>query len=511
MADMGSFSLNYRAFGNQLQPKNSKEIKSKNIADGLNEQELKKLDKNNDGSLSQDEFAGAFKNTDEKKVNAYWQQFCEYYNPTKKENADGTYTVITKTEDGKKVYTTYDKDNQMTGYVIQENKANNEKTRTYYNAAGEEEYTIYYDKNGKKESKIYPASEDGTVKVVQYNKKGNISSCYTKKEAKDENGNTTTTRTFYEKIDENGALQNKLETIETGKDTKTTTKYNKEGNIESIKIETKQEDKVKIEFQNSNNEVTTSYTKTTDENGNTIRTYTMNDGEKVNYTSSTSADENTIKYYRGDSVDESKLLKTKISEDKKTTTTEYSKEGNKTKETISEGNSATITTFDKTGKAEKSYTKTTQNGITIRTHYEVKDGAVTQDIKYTSTTTTNGDVITSVKNDDETYKYTIKNSKGEIIEYKHPDEQKEDDKNTYLVTNFNTYTFNESGELTSIRFDANKGYYNYDIKTDEVTRQYPEKDSYKLEYKEGAWMIPGHHFNPKESSKVPNWLAQFEK
>ncbi len=179
---MGEVSgLNYKALGvsgnNQL-GSNTKASGSKtNYSDGLSADELKKIDKNKDGVITEKEFK---KVCTSKNSDKYWDAYTSFYKSTSSKSKDGSSTVTQTLANGNKVQSSFDKSGNLTGYkTIATNKDKSETTVAYNKSGEKSTKTIKYT-NGSSTKYNYSTKSfthtgaDGST--VSTNSKGKVTS-----------------------------------------------------------------------------------------------------------------------------------------------------------------------------------------------------------------------------------------------------------------------------------------------------------------------------------------------
>ena len=123
------------------------------LTDGLSADELKLIDKNKDGSISEKEFKQTFGAQDDS-YKKYWEALTEFYNSKCTKKDDGTKE--TSKVNGANVTSTYDKNGKLTGY-----------TKTTVNEEGVKTVITYTVKNGvATKTKTTKVLADGTQKIV---------------------------------------------------------------------------------------------------------------------------------------------------------------------------------------------------------------------------------------------------------------------------------------------------------------------------------------------------------
>ena len=117
-------SINYSAmdlkkraqFGSDEKVSSNQKVEDFDYTDGLSKEELKRIDKNKDGAISEEEFKTAFGGSSADSYKSYWDSYKSFYNATSKKTSNGTQTTTTK-DDGTVVKSSYDKDGNLEYYT----------------------------------------------------------------------------------------------------------------------------------------------------------------------------------------------------------------------------------------------------------------------------------------------------------------------------------------------------------------------------------------------------------
>lgn len=102
-------------FGSDKTVSSNQELKDFDYTDGLSKKEFEKIDKNKDGAISEEEFKAAFGGDSAEAYKSYWNSYKSFYNATSKSTNSGTQTTTVK-EDGTVVTSLYDKNGNLTKY-----------------------------------------------------------------------------------------------------------------------------------------------------------------------------------------------------------------------------------------------------------------------------------------------------------------------------------------------------------------------------------------------------------
>lgn len=149
-------SINYLAMninGNkQLGSSNKATTGKLDLTDGLSEEELKLIDKNKDGSISEEEFKQTFGGKEDT-YKTYWDALTSFYNSKCKKTENGSKE--TSKVDGATVSSNYDKNGKLISY-----------TKTTINAEGVKTVLTYTVENGvAKHTKTTTINTDGTQEI----------------------------------------------------------------------------------------------------------------------------------------------------------------------------------------------------------------------------------------------------------------------------------------------------------------------------------------------------------
>ncbi len=130
--------LNYKALGvngsQQLGSNKSADGSGTDYSDGLSIDELKKIDKNSDGIITEKEFKKVCKS---KNSDKYWKTYTNFYKSTASKSKDGSSTVTQTLANGNKVQSSFDKNGNLTGYKTVSTNRDKSTTTIVYNKAGE--------------------------------------------------------------------------------------------------------------------------------------------------------------------------------------------------------------------------------------------------------------------------------------------------------------------------------------------------------------------------------------
>lgn len=221
--------------------KSSKKIKDKltgkgmDLTNGLSEKELKKIDKNGDGKVTQKEFIENFDKRDQKTAKKLYQEYFEAFKEktTKKEaskNAAAQQTSNTAEKETSKSAAAQQKAAKSTkkASLLNATKVSETQITKYKNGQTKTKTTkdkngntvvINYNKNGQKSSKITTA-KDGTQTEINYKDNKPVKRSVSDKQGKVE---TETTYSYNEK----GVLKKKR-TTDFDNNTHKTTTYNED-------------------------------------------------------------------------------------------------------------------------------------------------------------------------------------------------------------------------------------------------------------------------------------------
>ena len=202
--------------------KSSKKIKDKltgkgmDLTNGLSEKELKKIDKNGDGKVTQKEFTENFDKRDQKTAKKLYQEYFEAFKEktTEKESSKSAAAQQKAAKSAKKASLL--NDTKVSEAQITQYKNGQTKTKTTKDKNGNT-VVINYNKNGQKSSKITTA-KDGTQTEISYKDNKPVKRSVSDKQGKVE---TETTYSYNEK----GVLKKK-QTTDFDNNTHKTTTYN---------------------------------------------------------------------------------------------------------------------------------------------------------------------------------------------------------------------------------------------------------------------------------------------
>ena len=202
--------------------KSSKKIKDKltgkgmDLTNGLSEKELKKIDKNGDGKVTQKEFTENFDKRDQKTAKKLYQEYFEAFKEktTEKEASKSAAAQQKAAKSAKKASLL--NDTKVSEAQITQYKNGQTKTKTTKDKNGNT-VVINYNKNGQKSSKITTA-KDGTQTEISYKDNKPVKRSVSDKQGKVE---TETTYSYNEK----GVLKKK-QTTDFDNNTHKTTTYN---------------------------------------------------------------------------------------------------------------------------------------------------------------------------------------------------------------------------------------------------------------------------------------------
>ena len=202
--------------------KSSKKIKDKltgkgmDLTNGLSEKELKKIDKNGDGKVTQKEFTENFDKRDQKTAKKLYQEYFEAFKEktAEKESSKSAAAQQKAAKSAKKASLL--NDTKVSEAQITQYKNGQTKTKTTKDKNGNT-VVINYNKNGQKSSKITTA-KDGTQTEISYKDNKPVKRSVSDKQGKVE---TETTYSYNEK----GVLKKK-QTTDFDNNTHKTTTYN---------------------------------------------------------------------------------------------------------------------------------------------------------------------------------------------------------------------------------------------------------------------------------------------
>lgn len=235
--------------------KSSKKIKDKltgkgmDLTNGLSEKELKKIDKNGDGKVTQKEFTENFDKRDQKTAKKLYQEYFEAFKEktAEKDSSKSAAAQQKAAKSAKKASLL--NDTKVSEAQITQYKNGQTKTKTTKDKNGNT-VVINYNKNGQKSSKITTA-KDGTQTEISYkdnkpvkrsvsDKQGKVETETTysynkkgvlkKKQTTDFDNNTHKTTTY----NENKKPQKTITTTQSGETiSKTSYSYDSKGNLAS--------------------------------------------------------------------------------------------------------------------------------------------------------------------------------------------------------------------------------------------------------------------------------------
>lgn len=364
--------INYNAINfNKLENKQiglGDDVKAEkdSLKDGLTQKEMKKLDKDGDGVLTEAEFKAACKGNDKVK-DKYWDAYADFCG-LKSSKTESGGTKVSQNVKGQKANTYFDKDGEATKQSVKNGDGTRTvtdlKTGTIKEVEKDGSYTKYYD-NGTQVS----VSVNGTK--VKTNDDGQITKIVSKTEDGKENVNSF--------------------------------KYNDKGEMTKVTINGE-------EYVNGEN-----CTITTDEDGKTI--VKDKDGKKVLVTKQDSKNNTTVYNYENGKkaeavkvdTDGNALITVSYENGLKTSKTNCKNSNVRTYERDAEGNLTKSTDTSKDGVKLSEQTYTEINGISKwakRTIYDEKGNVEkTKTYKYKD-------------NDDGTFTSTAvtTNNKGEVVQ-----------------------------------------------------------------------------------------------
>lgn len=204
--------------------KSSKKIKDKltgkgmDLTNGLSEKELKKIDKNGDGKVTQKEFTENFDKRDQKTAKKLYQEYFEAFKEktAEKDSSKSAAAQQKAAKSAKKASLL--NDTKVSEAQITQYKNGQTKTKTTKDKNGNT-VVINYNKNGQKSSKITTA-KDGTQTEISYKDNKPVKRSVSDKQGKVE---TETTYSYNEK----GVLKKK-QTTDFDNNTHKTTTYNED-------------------------------------------------------------------------------------------------------------------------------------------------------------------------------------------------------------------------------------------------------------------------------------------
>lgn len=240
-------AINYSAINltgvNKLES-NIKKDNANELEDGLDQKELKQIDQNKDGVITEEEFKKKYGAQDDsyKAVwNAYSQAFCKSSAKTEKNGN----TTVTQNVNGNEIISTYNKAGELVGYTTKVKSTDGKTTQTDYSIdtkTGQHKLgtTTVFAKNGKKESEMVTNDNGSTTKKI-YKADGKT---LDKTEVKNPNNTTCITNAAtgdVTKITKDGTevtrtKDGKLKEVVNGKE-KTTFAYDANGNVKSVCVE----------------------------------------------------------------------------------------------------------------------------------------------------------------------------------------------------------------------------------------------------------------------------------
>lgn len=202
--------------------KSSKKIKDKltgkgmDLTNGLSEKELKKIDKNGDGKVTQKEFTENFDKRDQKTAKKLYQEYFEAFKEktAEKESSKSAAAQQKAAKSAKKASLL--NDTKVSEAQITQYKNGQTKTKTTKDKNGNT-VVINYNKNGQKSSKITTA-KDGTQTEISYKDNKPV-----KRSVSDKRGKVETETTY--SYNEKGVLKKK-QTTDFDNNTHKTTTYN---------------------------------------------------------------------------------------------------------------------------------------------------------------------------------------------------------------------------------------------------------------------------------------------
>lgn len=354
-------AINYSAINltgvNKLESNIKKEEELTALEDGLDQKELKSIDQNKDGVITEEEFKKKYGAQDDsyKAVwNAYSQAFCK---SSAKTNNDGT-TQVTQKINGNEIISTYNKAGELVSYTTKVKGTDGKLTEQNYsidNKTGKHtlDATLVYNKAGKLESKATTADNGATV-TTKYRANGTTPESITTK-----NPNNTT---LIEHCNSQGIKDGTTTQITADG---TSVKRDKNGNITNLTFnkvdpETGKKSTEKVNYTYKNGVINTVTINGKTYKGDQITTkdgkITVKNGkQKVLVMKTHSQNEEGIYLYGKDGKLDSKLL------------------------CASDGYAKSIFTYDKKGLlADRTYCQTGR----YRTYHRGKDGKVDYSIDY---------------------------------------------------------------------------------------------------------------------------------
>ena len=188
------------------------------LTNGLSKKELKKIDKNGDGKVTQKEFIENFDKRDQKTAKKLYQEYFEAFKEktTEKEASKSAAAQQKAAKSAKKASLL--NDTKVSEAQITQYKNGQTKTKTTKDKNGNT-VVINYNKNGQKSSKITTA-KDGTQTEISYKDNKPVKRSVSDKQGKVE---TETTYSYNEK----GVLKKK-QTTDFDNNTHKTTTYNED-------------------------------------------------------------------------------------------------------------------------------------------------------------------------------------------------------------------------------------------------------------------------------------------
>ena len=247
------------------------------LTNGLSEKELKKIDKNGDGKVTQKEFIENFDKRDQKTAKKLYQEYFEAFKEktTKKEtskNAAAQQTSNTAEKEASKSAAAQQKAAKSTkkASLLNATKVSEAQITKYKNGQTKTKTTkdkngntvvINYNKNGQKSSKITTA-KDGTQTEINYKDNKPV-----KRSVSDKQGKVETETTYSYDSKGNLTSKNKTNNI-TG--AKTTYTYDKNGNLDT-----------KTTVAKNGNTTSVDYGKITSQNGEQSRIATITKNGKT--------------------------------------------------------------------------------------------------------------------------------------------------------------------------------------------------------------------------------------
>ena len=190
-----------------------------NLKDGLSEAELKKIDTNDDGVITEKEYLAACKKDGitDKNAKNYWQTLTLFTQATSKAGKNGSSTVSQKDSTGRTIETEFDKAGNVVSKKI--TATDNSTVTTTYNAKGKPQKTTYsngneikyeYDSKNKLTKQTLNRA-NGTKKVTEY----------TEEAAKNEDGTLSSKKDKTTTVTEYDTNNNQKSKTVTHKDSRT--------------------------------------------------------------------------------------------------------------------------------------------------------------------------------------------------------------------------------------------------------------------------------------------------